>query len=223
MLLLPLIGNSSAERSGELSLVQSKLRENRVRYKNQIDKFNSQADMQERMQEKKKKEESCELERTLSEMEKEVSCEMDVGANETEEKSETVTSPSFTPSLPLPPPLSSLAAPLSVRPPEKVKQQSISFAPILTAAITPSSSSEYLAGDPEKAKPVSLLSSVAASRGSSNNSSNSSAYSSDTETSAGSWSQVRFNIPLLTSSISEAMNALGDPDPSQATRAEGNR
>jgi hypothetical protein len=45
-----LIGNSSAERSSELSLVQNKLRENRVRYKAQIDLFNSQADEQEKSQ-----------------------------------------------------------------------------------------------------------------------------------------------------------------------------
>ena len=50
LLLLPLIGNSSAERSSELSLVQNKLRENRVRYKAQIDLFNSQADEQEKSQ-----------------------------------------------------------------------------------------------------------------------------------------------------------------------------
>lgn len=49
-MLLPLIGNSSAERSAELSLVQNKLRENRVRYKAQIDLFNSQADEQEKNQ-----------------------------------------------------------------------------------------------------------------------------------------------------------------------------
>lgn len=57
MLLLPLIGNSSAERSAELGLVQSKLRFNRVRYKSQIDLFNSQADEQERAQKARRKEE----------------------------------------------------------------------------------------------------------------------------------------------------------------------
>jgi hypothetical protein len=57
MLLLPLIGNSSAERSAELALVQTKLRNNRVRYKSQIDLFNSQADEQEKAQKARRKEE----------------------------------------------------------------------------------------------------------------------------------------------------------------------
>ena len=57
MLLLPLIGNSSAERSAELGLVQSKLRNNRVRYKSQIDLFNSQADEQEKALKARRKEE----------------------------------------------------------------------------------------------------------------------------------------------------------------------
>jgi len=36
LLLLPLVGNGSAERAGEFSLVQERLCENRVRYRQQI-------------------------------------------------------------------------------------------------------------------------------------------------------------------------------------------
>lgn len=75
LLLLPLIGNGSAERSAELPLVQHKLRENRVRYKALIDLFNKQADDQERLQKVRRKrdaEKRAELERELEmEMERE--------------------------------------------------------------------------------------------------------------------------------------------------------
>ena len=96
LLLLPLIGNGSAERSAELPLVQNKLRENRVRYKALIDQFNRQADDQERVQKIRRKrdaEKRAELERELEverEREEEREREMDVDQETESEKEKEI-------------------------------------------------------------------------------------------------------------------------------------
>ena len=206
LLLLPLIGNSSAERSGELSLVQSKLRENRVRYKAQIDLFNSQADEQERRHCKKKHGASSES--TTAEDIKNIERE---STNDDDELKEDPDVQGIVP-LSLKPPFSP-----SIRTYDKTKgeKQVIHFATTLSAIIPSSSSSSSSSSiiedmlesenDPNADADADAVGFIdvekdkesisAVPNGSSSNSSNSSNYSSDTENSSESWSKVKFDIP----------------------------
>ena len=180
LLLLPLIGNSSAERSVELSLVQSKLRENRVRYKAQIDLFNSQADEQERRHGKEK---DGVTKAALAEAA--IIAEMNLPTDDFEEKED----PELLVELAVKPPI----AP-SFRAVDKIKErQVIHFATILSAVIPPNSSNVDQTVETNQQGSVNQenIPSVPCSISSSSNSSN---YSSDTENSGGSWSKLKFNI-----------------------------
>ena len=173
-----------------------------MRYKSQIDLFNSQADEQERRHGKEK-----DSIMKSTDAEAAIITETDLPTDDFEEKED----PELLVAIALKPPM----APSS-RTSDKVKEkQAIHFATILSAVIPSTSPTldHSLESNQQGLVTQENIPSLPCSSSSSGNSSN---YSSDTENSTGSWSKLKFDLTsnstrqtqLLTSKVSDAVDGI---------------